>query len=201
MIPKIIHYVWLGKGEMNERAKHCLESWRKKLPDYKIIEWNEDNFDIHCNKWVEKSYKNKKYAFASDFVRLWALYNYGGIYMDTDVEVYKPLDEFLQEEGFIGFEDTHYLSSGTIGAEKGNPVIKYLLEYYNCIDFKLYDDWHDYIEYQETSPCILSNLFELLGLDRDKDIEQHLEHFTIYPKRYFHTQNEGWTYHSWNGSW
>ena len=201
MIPKIVNYVWLGKGEMNERSKLCIESWRKFLPDYKIIEWNEDNFDINCNNWVKHSYENKKYAFTSDFARLWALYQNGGIYMDTDVELYKPLDEFLNNEGFIGFEDIHYLSSGTIGSEKGNPYIKYLLEYYNCIDFKLYNNWHDYIDYQRTSPCILSNLFELLGLDRDKDIEQHLEHFTIYPRSYFHTQNEGYAYHSWNGSW
>lgn len=201
MIPKIINYVWLGKGEMNERSKLCIESWRKYLPDYQIIEWNEGNFDINCSNWVKHSYENKKYAFTSDFARLWALYQNGGIYMDTDVELYKPLDEFLNCEGFIGFEDIHYLSSGTIGAEKGNPVIKYLLEFYNCIDFKLYDNWKDYIELQRTSPCIFTNLFELLGLDRDKNIQQNIEHFTIYPKSYFHTQNEGYAYHSWNGSW
>ena len=98
MIPKKIHYVWLGKGEKSERAKHCLETWKKFLPDYEIKEWNEDNFDINYNNWTKHSYENKKYAFTSDVVRLYALYNEGGIYMDTDVEVYKPLDEFLNEE-------------------------------------------------------------------------------------------------------
>lgn len=128
MIPKKIHYVWLGKGEKSERAKHCLETWKKFLPDYEIKEWNEDNFDINYNNWTKHSYENKKYAFTSDVVRLYALYNEGGIYMDTDVEVYKPLDEFLNEEGFTGFEDINYPSTATLGAEKENPVIKKMLE-------------------------------------------------------------------------
>ena len=201
MIPKKIHYIWFGKGEKNERIKTCIESWEKYLPDYEIIEWTEDNFDININDFAKSAYDNKKWAYVSDVARLWILYNEGGIYMDTDVELYKPLDEFLNEEGFIGFEDIHYLSTGTIGAAKNNPVIKYLLDYYNCIDFKLYDNWQDYITYNETSPCIVSNLFQHIGLDRDKDMIQHLKYFSIYPKSYFHTKNEGYAYHSWNGSW
>ena len=201
MIPKKIHYIWLGKGEKNDRIKHCIESWKKYLPDYEIIEWNEDNFDINYNDFTKQAYENKKWAYVADVARLWVLNNEGGIYFDTDVEVYKPIDEFLNNEGFIGFEDTHYLSTATIGATKNNPVIKYLLDFYNCIDFKLYDVWTDYIKYEETSPCIVSNLFELLGLNRDIDLEQHIKHFAIYPRSYFHTKDEGYTYHSFNGSW
>ena len=201
MIPKKIHLLWFGKGEYNERIKHCIDTWRKVLPDYEIKLWNEDNFDINCNDFVRQAYDNKKWAYVSDYARLWVLYNEGGIYMDVDVEAYKPLDEFLNNEGFIGFEDIHYLSTGTIGAEKCNPVIKLLLDYYNCIDFKCYNYWKDYIDNQETSPCIFTNIFELLGLNRDVDNEQHIKHFNIYPRSYFHTKNEGYTYHSWNGSW
>lgn len=201
MIPKKIHYIWFGKGEKNERIKTCIESWKKYLPDYEIIEWTEDNFDININDFAKSAYDNKKWAYVSDVARLWILYNEGGIYMDTDVELYKPLDEFLDKEGFIGFEDIHYLSTALIGAEKGNPVIKYILDYYNCIDFKLYDVWTDYIKYQETSPCIVSNLFQHIGLDRDKDMIQHLKHFSIYPKIYFFTKDEGYAWHSFNGSW
>lgn len=201
MIPKKIHYIWFGKGEKNDRVKHCIESWKKYLPDYEIIEWNEDNFDINYNDFTRQAYENKKWAYVADVARFYILYNEGGIYMDTDVELYKPLDEFLNQEGFIGFEDIHYLSTATIGAEKGNPVIKYILDFYNCIDFKLYDVWTDYIKYQETSPCIVSNLFQLLGLDRDNNVEQHLKHFKIYPRSYFFTKDEGYTYHSFNGSW
>ena len=201
MIPKVIHYVWVGKGEKNERIKHCIESWRKYLPDYEIKEWNEDNFDINYNEFTKKAYELGKYAYVSDVIRLYALYTEGGIYMDTDVEVYKSLDEFLNNKGFIGFEDIHYLSTGTIGAVKGNPVIKLILDYYNCRDFIKYDNWQDYITYQETSPCIYTNIFELINLDRDKNIQQSLRDFTIYPRSYFHTKDEGYTYHSWNGSW
>ena len=201
MIPKKIHYIWFGKGEKNERVKHCIESWKKYLPDYEIIEWNEDNFDINYNDFTKSAYENKKWAFVSDVARLWVLYNEGGIYMDTDVEVYKPLDEFLYNEGFTGFEDVHYPVTATLGAVKGNPVIKMMLDYYNCIDFKLYDDWRDYIKYQETNTCIMSNIFSLLGVDRDRNETQKIKHFTIYPQSYFFTKDEGWTWHSFNGSW
>lgn len=201
MINKTIHYCWFGRNEKNDRIKHCIESWHKYLPDYEIIEWNEDNFNINFNSFTKKAYEEKKWAYVSDVARLFALYTYGGIYMDTDVEVYKPLDEFLNEKGFMGFEDIPYLSTGTIGAEQGNPVIKTILDFYNCKDFTKYDNWQDYIKYQETSPCIFTNILELLGLDRDRNEEQHLRDFTIYPRSYFHTKDEGYTYHSWNGSW
>ena len=201
MIPKKIHCVWFGKGEMNERAKHCIETWKKVLPDYEIKIWNEDNFDINYNDFTKKAYENKKWAYVSDVARLWALYNEGGIYMDTDVEVYKSLDEFLNEEAFTGFEDINYPVTATLGSQKGNPVIKMMLDYYNCIDFKIYDDWKDYIRNQETSTCIQSNILGLLGIDRKKNEIQHIKHFTVYPRSYFFTKDEGYTYHSFNGSW
>ena len=201
MIPKIIHCVWFGKGEMNDRAKHCIETWKKVLPDYKIMKWTEDNFDINYNDFAKHSYENKKYAFTSDVARLWALDKYGGIYMDTDVEVYKSLDEFLLDPAFTGFEDINYPVTATLGAEKGNPVIKMMLDYYNSIDFKLYEDWRDYIKYEETSTCVQSNILELLGIDRQRNEIQRIKNFVVYPREYFFTKDEGYTYHSFNGSW
>lgn len=201
MIPKIIHCVWFGKGEMNDRAKHCIETWKKVLPDYKIMKWTEDNFDINYNDFAKQSYENKKYAFTSDVARLWALDKYGGIYMDTDVEVYKSLDEFLLNPAFTGFEDINYPVTATLGAEKGNPVIKMMLDYYNSIDFKLYEDWRDYIKYEETSTCVQSNILELLGIDRQRNEIQRIKNFVVYPREYFFTKDEGYTYHSFNGSW
>lgn len=201
MIPKKIHYVWLGKGELSERAKHCIESWKKYLPDYEIKEWNEDNFDLNYNSFVKESYDNKKYAFTSDVVRLYALYTEGGIYMDTDVEVYQSLDPFLEEKAFTGFEDINYPVTATLGAEKENPVIKLMLDYYNCIDFKMYDDWREYITNQETSTCIQSNILGILGIDRQKNEIQKIKNFTVYPRSYFFTKDEGYTYHSFGGSW
>lgn len=201
MIPKIIHYVWLGHGEKSDKIKHCIESWKKYLPDYEIKEWNEDNFDINYNDFTRQTYEKKQYAFTSDVIRLYALYTEGGIYMDTDVEVYKPLDEFLNEPAFTGFEDINYPVTATLGAEKGNPVIKMMLDYYNCIDFKSYDIWTDYIKYEETNTCIMSNILGMLGIDRQRNETQHIKHFTIYPQSYFFTPNEGYTYHSFTGGW
>ena len=135
MIPKIIHYCWFGRGTMPELAVKCIESWRKYLPEYELHLWNEDNFDINYNKFVKEAYHNKKYAFVTDVVRLYALYNYGGIYMDTDVEVLKPLDEFLKYPAFSGFEVEEAIPTGIMGAEKGSTWAKRELEYYDNISF------------------------------------------------------------------
>ena len=112
-IPKIIHYCWFGRGEKPEIVKRCINSWKENLKDYEIIEWNENNFDININNYVKEAYENKKYAFVSDYVRVYALYNMGGIYFDTDVEVFKSLDEFLQEDSFWGFEEKDYIATRT----------------------------------------------------------------------------------------
>ena len=92
-IPKIIHYCWFGKNEKPNIVKKCIETWRNILSDYQIIEWNEDSFDVNSNNFVREAYESGKFAFVSDYVRVYALYNYGGIYLDTDVEVYKPFSE------------------------------------------------------------------------------------------------------------
>lgn len=94
MIPKKIHYCWFGKGKMPELALKCIESWRVNLPDYELKEWNENSFDINSNFYVKEAYESRKFAFVTDYVRLYALYTEGGIYMDTDVEVLKNLDPF-----------------------------------------------------------------------------------------------------------
>lgn len=113
--------MWLGRGEKSEKIKACIESWHKHCPDYEFVEWNEDNFDVNYNDFTKQSYELKQYAFTSDVVRLFALYNYGGIYLDTDVFMYKPLDEFLNDQGFTGFEDTNYPVTATMGCEKRKP--------------------------------------------------------------------------------
>lgn len=200
-IPKVIHYVWLGNGEMSQHLKDCIQSWRDKLPDYEIKEWNETNFDITFCPFTRQSYEKKKYAFTSDVIRLFALYTEGGIYMDTDVFVYKSLDEFLNEPAFTGFEDINYPVCATMGAEKGNPIIRKMLQWYIEHDFVEYDNWKDYITKQETSTCIYSNILAECGIDRKKNQLQRIEHFTIYPQSYFFTKDEGYTWHSFTGSW
>lgn len=189
MIPKKIHYVWLGRNEKTEKARRCIETWKKYMPDYEIIEWNENNFNIDYNKFTRKSYDFKKYAFTSDVIRLYALYTQGGIYMDTDVEVYKPLDEFLNEPAFSGFECKNYPVCATMGAEKGNPIIKEMLDYYIDRDFE-----------PLTNTKIISNILGEKGIDRLKNEIQRINGFTVYPEQYFNNIN-GYTKHHMEGSW
>ena len=135
MIPKKIHYCWFGRGEKPELAQKCIESWRKWCPDYEIVEWNEDNFDVHSNAYVQEAYEARKFAFVSDYVRLYALYTVGGIYMDTDVMLLKSFDPYLQHEMFFGFESKKYVSTGMMASEKGRPLIAQLLSYYDTVSF------------------------------------------------------------------
>lgn len=134
-ISKKIHYCWFGKGEKPELAKKCIASWKKYMPDYEIIEWNEDNFDVNSNKFVKEAYNLKKYAYVTDYVRLWALFNYGGIYMDSDVEVLQSLDRFRKHRAFTGHETSEKMVTATMGSEPGHPWIKYLLNYYDNATF------------------------------------------------------------------
>lgn len=130
MIPKVIHYCWFGRGEKPKLAEKCIASWKEYCPDYEIIEWNEDNFDVNCCAYVKEAYENKKYAFVSDYVRLYAIYTEGGIYMDTDVEVVKKLDEYLCHKAFSGFESETLIPTGIMAGEKNLPLFEELLDYY-----------------------------------------------------------------------
>ncbi|MFD0682124.1 MULTISPECIES: glycosyltransferase family 32 protein [unclassified Paenibacillus] len=129
-IPKIIHYCWFGRGKKPSQAYKCISSWRKHLPDYQIIEWNEDNFDVNVNLYCKQAYDAGKYAFVTDYVRLHVIYYHGGIYMDTDVEVLKSLDKFLDTSAFSGFESNEYIPTGIMGCAKGHPWVGRLLEFY-----------------------------------------------------------------------
>lgn len=138
MIPKKIHYCWFGRGEKPKLAKKCIESWKEYCPDYEIIEWNEDNFDVNMNAYTRMCYEQKKYAFLSDYVRLLVVEEYGGIYFDTDVEVIKSFDDLLEYEAFFGFENTQYIATGLgFGAEAENVIVKEMLgEYDQLLDGK-----------------------------------------------------------------
>lgn len=189
MIPKVIHYVWIGNGEKNEKIKKCMESWKKYLPDYEIKEWNENNFDINYNQFTKEAYDKKKWAFVSDVIRLYALYTEGGVYLDTDVEVFKSLDEFLNEPAFTGFECDNFPVCATMGSTKGNVLIKELLDYYNGRSFE-----------ETTNTQIISNILGNKGIDRSKNEIQKVENISIYPTTYFNDKG-GYTHHLMNGSW
>lgn len=205
-IPKIIHYCWFGRGKKNKLVKKCIKSWKKLLPDYKIVEWNEDNFDINLNLYVKQAYEAKKYAFVSDYVRLYALYNNGGIYMDTDVELLKSLDKFLKYNAFIGFEDETFCGTGIIGCKKENPMIKKFLNLYKDIEFTKEDGNFDLTtNVSRISECLCSYGAEL------NNTEQDLKDIKIFPKTYFSPLNfnnistdfseDTYTIHHFAGSW
>lgn len=112
MIPKKIHYCWFGRNPKPKLAEKCIASWRKYCPDWEIIEWNEDNFDVNTNGYTRTCYEQKKYAFLSDYVRLVVVADHGGVYFDTDVEIIKPIDDLLINEAFYCFETAEYVATG-----------------------------------------------------------------------------------------
>lgn len=139
MIPKIIHYVWVGNNPKPKNIKKCMKTWKKHLKDYEIIEWNESNFDINSHPFVKKAYEAKKWAYVSDYIRMYAIYNYGGIYLDTDALVLDNFDKFLDNKVFVGFERENYPFTAVFGAEKKNKFIKKLLDYYDNLDAYNFD--------------------------------------------------------------
>ncbi len=130
-IPPKIHYCWFGRGEMPKMMKKCLKSWKKYCPGWEIVRWDEDSFDVNSTLWTKQAYEAKKYAFVADYVRLKVLYDQGGVYMDTDIELIKPMDEFLQHEAFSGFETPAQVQTGVMGAVAHHPMVRKWLSFYD----------------------------------------------------------------------
>lgn len=182
MIPKTIHYCWFGGGELSTKAKKCIQSWKKYCPDYEIIEWNEDNFDVHQNEYTKKVYAEKKYAFLSDYARLKIVYEQGGIYLDVDVELVKSLDDLLENDAYFGFETKEFINTGVgFGAKKGSIAVKTLLEEYN----QLLDGTKDVIG----CPKLNTEGVIKLGLERNGQL-QKLADCTVYPADYFNPYDD-----------
>ncbi|MDE7407268.1 MAG: glycosyl transferase [Muribaculaceae bacterium] len=132
MIPKIIHYCWLSNDPVPAQLQRCIDTWKPLLPDYEIWLWDFERLGDDLNDWVREAFNAKKYAFAADYVRAYALYNYGGIYMDSDVELLKSFDPFLHLPYMMCRESgTDSIEAACIGAEKGHPFFKALVEYYH----------------------------------------------------------------------
>lgn len=181
MIPKVIHYCWFGRGKMPELALKCIESWKKYLPEYKIKEWNEDNFDLDKYPYVREAYDNRKFAFVTDVVRLYALYHEGGVYMDTDVEVLKSLDPFLHHNAFSGFEDERNIPTGIMASEKGGKWAKENLDYYIDKHFIKEDGTMDVTTNVQT----ITNIMLPYGLNQNNSYQDFPGLITFYPKDYF----------------
>lgn len=139
MIPKVIHYCWFGYGKKNRLIRKCIDSWSKNLPDYEVVCWNEENFNINSIPFVKEAYEQKKWAFVADYVRLYALFNVGGIYLDTDSEVYKSFDVFLNNDFFAATDSLNFfaISAGFIGSCRNNSFVRMSMEYYENTNFIL----------------------------------------------------------------
>ena len=161
-IPKVIYYCWFGKGKMPPLAEKCIESWKKYCKGYKIVCINEENFDITQNRYAKEAYDAGKWAFVSDFARLKVLYDQGGIYFDTDVELIKPIDELIKCGGYMGFDDNRVVSTGLgFACEKRCELVGALLSDYKDIPFVLADGTYD------LTPCPERNTKTLIKLGMD----------------------------------
>ena len=180
-IPKIIHYCWFGKTEMPSRLKKYMESWKKFCPDYEIIRWDESNYDVSKNQYMEDAYKSRKWGFVPDYARIDIVYQYGGIYLDTDVEIVKSFDDLLCSASFMGYTDKHDVALGLgFGAEKGNLLLLDMREYYEGKRFIKPDGGLDLrmcLEYQY--PVLEKWGFNLNG------IQEQIGENVIYPREVF----------------
>ena len=212
MIPKIIHYCWFGKAEKSELIQKCMASWQEKLPDYQLMEWNEETFDIDNVPYVKQAYETKKWAFVADYVRLWAVKKYGGIYLDTDVEVIKTFDELLDREAFICFEHNAserypLLEAAVIGSVKYGAWITEMLKISETKNFIQTDGSFDITPL----PYVLAVRTKQLYGIKFNNCEQTNSYLTIYPYEYFSPySNTGekkeqtdntFAIHRFNGSW
>lgn len=180
----MIHFIWLGKSEsgpdLPSNVQKYIDNCKIVMPDYEIRVWNSNDADFFNCRFAREAYEEGKYAFASDYIRLWVLYHYGGVYLDTDVKILRPLDDLLDNPAFIGFEQKSLLATSIIGSEKGNPYIKELMEFYEKERFVF-----GLGQYNNTpNTIVISNLLKKRGLLLNGEI-QKMEYLTIYPMDYF----------------
>ena len=213
-IPKIIHYCWLGGAPKPDSVMRCIESWKKHCPDYEIREWNETNLDISINEYTRQAYEAKAWGFVPDYLRLWIVYNYGGIYLDTDVQIVRSFDPLLCEKGFAGFErgtadeNGFFVAFGLgFGAVAKNPVLKKHMDLYDSICFRNDDGTLNRL----ASPHYTTSVLVECGLDRKQNTVQELEYITIYPDDRFcpksfatgivQRSKNTYSIHQFDGSW
>lgn len=186
MIPKIIHFCWLSNDPYPKDIQRCIDSWADKLPDYEIMHWNFDIFDIKKSQWVKEAFEAKKYAFAADYIRLYALYHYGGIYLDSDVEVLKTFDDLLDRPYFLCEENSprRLIEAAVMGAEKKSEWIGHCLNYYADRSFAQKDGSYDTKPLPDIITHILQEYYELNYIEGLGDIEDK-EKINILPVDYF----------------
>ena len=209
VIPKIIHYCWFGDNPLPDLAKKCIESWKKYCPDYEIKEWNDSNIDIKLikNKYLQQAYEAKKWAFVSDYIRLYIIYNYGGVYFDTDVEVIKNIDEFLKYDAFFAKENNEQFNTGIgFGAIPKNLLVKKMLDEYKNIEFNSGNSY-------DLTPCPIRNTKVIDSFFGKIDFEDKkvIDNVCLLSKEYFcsidyetnimNISNNTYTIHHFSQSW
>jgi len=181
MIPKTVHYCWFGNGKKPELVEKCIASWHRHLPDYTFIEWNEKNFDPDINIFVRQAYDNRNYAFVSDYARAYALYNCGGIYLDTDVEILKNFDPLLTHEIFLGFEEGAFIGTCVMGAQKGRKLFEAYMRHYDNTQYKQPDGSF----YRNTNVVLMTDMLTSLGLQKNNEFQLLPGGIAVYPLTYF----------------
>ena len=197
MIPKIIHYCWLSNDTVPESLKACMDTWKEKLPEYQFILWNFDRFEKSSSKWVSEAFDNKKYAFAADYIRLYALYHFGGIYMDMDIQVIKSFNDLLEQNLMLAYEDEECfgIEAGCFGSEKGNPIIKEILDYYQDRSFIKEDGTFDMLPLPKIMAQTIIRYPNLMIYDRFQFTCKSYTDGKITTKDYTHA------IHNFAGSW
>ena len=179
-IPKVFHYCWFGGNELTESVKKCIQSWKKYCPDYQIIRWDESNYDYTKNKYMIEAYQQKKWGFVSDYARLDILYNYGGIYLDTDVEIIRSFDDLLEYKAFMGFENNYVALGLGFGARKHVEEIKEMRDEYENLSFILPDGSLN----MRPVPRYTTEYLEARGLVAN-GTRQTINGIEIFPTEYF----------------
>ena len=195
MIPKVIHLCWVSGKRYPSKIRFCIKSWKKYNPDYKIMLWNADSFDFDSVPWTKEALKAQKYAFIADFIRLYAVYNYGGIYLDSDVEVVKSFDSLLDKPYFVSFETgDSCIELGAFGAEKGTRWVKDALDYYRDRHFFREDGSID----DEVQPKViwehLKDRYELLKVDSPQGIANDTGKVFVLPNEWLCAHRYGTVY-------
>lgn len=177
---KKIHYCWFGNNPIPDSLQACMETWKRVMPDYEWVKWDETNFDVNSHPWTRTAYDAKKYAFVSDYVRLVALYQYGGLYFDTDVKIVKSLEPLQKEFGnFLGFENGKVITSAVMCFESGHSLIKEFLSHYDNIEFTA-----EIITNNEANVRMMTDILVKYGLKQDNTSQQVLG-VKIFPQTYF----------------
>lgn len=200
MIPKIIHYCWFGRKHKPQKVLGYIETWKKYCPDYEIKEWNEDNFDVNMMPYTREAYKMKKFAFVSDVCRMDVLAKFGGIYLDTDVEVRKSFDNLLYLHSFLGKEMPFKLSTAVIGTEPNAEWIKDFLDTYKVKHFIWSSGKLNALE----NSALLTNFFNLhypKYLDDIKVYDIDVFSAKLYSNDKYYISNDTYTIHHFTGTW